>query len=150
MDRKVDVRFMKVHIIGGGIIGLSTAYHLSNYCEVKVFEKDNSYSLSSFARSCGGFRSQFFTQINVNMSRFSINFIKEQTNVDFIDYGYLMLFGNNQQWDHDRSLETQNTHGATTISLTPEQIKQRYPQIYVDDLYRGCICLLYTSPRTRD
>jgi glycine/D-amino acid oxidase-like deaminating enzyme len=130
---------MKVHIIGGGIIGLSAAYHLSNHCDVVVYEKDNSYNLSSFARSCGGFRSQFFTPINVDMSRYSINFIKNKTDVDFIDNGYLMLFGNNQQWDHDRSIETQNTHGATTISLTPEQIKQSFPQLYVDDLYRGCI-----------
>ena len=45
---------MKVHIIGGGIIGLSAAYHLSNHCDVVVYEKDNSYNLSSFARSCGG------------------------------------------------------------------------------------------------
>ncbi len=58
---------MKVYIIGGGIIGFSTAYHLSNHCDVTVFEKDNSYSLSSFARSCGGFRSQFFTPINVDI-----------------------------------------------------------------------------------
>jgi len=42
---------MKVHIIGGGIIGLSAAYHLSNHCDVVVYEKDNSYNLSSFARS---------------------------------------------------------------------------------------------------
>ncbi len=76
MDRKVDVRFMKVHIIGGGIIGLSTAYHLSKYCEVTVFEKDNSYSLRSLARRGGGLRSQFFTQITVHMSRYTINFDK--------------------------------------------------------------------------
>ena len=130
---------MKVYIIGGGIIGFSTAYHLSNHCDVTVFEKDNSYSLSSFARSCGGFRSQFFTPINVDMSRYSINFIKKITDVAFVDNGYLMLFGNNQQWDHDRSLETQNAHGATTISLTPQQIKERFPQLHVEDLYRGCI-----------
>jgi len=92
---------MKVHIIGRDIIGLSTAYYLSNYCDVTIYEKDNSYKLSSFARSCGGFRSQFFTPINVDMSRYSIDFIKDKTDVDFIDNGYLMLFGNNQQWNHD-------------------------------------------------
>ena len=130
---------MKVHIIGGGIIGLSVAYYLSEYCNVKVYEKDISYNLSSFARSCGGFRSQFFSSINVDLSKYSIDFIKNKTDVNFIDNGYLMLFGNNQKQDHDQSIETQKLHGATTISLSPEKIKERFPDLYVDDLYRGCI-----------
>tara|TARA_Y100000590_G_scaffold458703_1_gene614000 strand:+ start:640 stop:1695 length:1056 start_codon:yes stop_codon:yes gene_type:complete len=128
-----------IHIIGGGIIGLSTAYQLSKHCDVTVYEKDNSFSLSSFARSCGGFRSQFYTPTNIDMSRYSIDFIKNHTDVEFTSNGYLMLFGNNQKEDHDASIETQKAHGATTISLTPSQIKDKFPQIYVDDLYRGCI-----------
>jgi len=128
-----------IHIIGGGIIGLSTAYHLSKNYDVIVYEKDNSFSLSSFARSCGGLRSQFYTSTNINMSRYSIDFIKNHTDVEFTGNGYLMLFGNNQKEDHDMSIETQKDHGATTISLTPQEIKSKFPQIYVDDLYRGCI-----------
>ena len=73
------------------------------------------------------------------MSRYSIDFIKNHTDVEFTSNGYLMLFGNNQKEDHDASIETQKAHGATTISLTPSQIKDKFPQIYVDDLYRGCI-----------
>ena len=34
---------MKVHIIGGASIGVSVADHLSEYCNVKVYEKDISY-----------------------------------------------------------------------------------------------------------
>ena len=127
---------MKVNIIGGGIIGMSTAYHLAaKNVDVTIFEKDKIFDIASFGRSCGGARCQFFTRENILLSRYSIDFIKNQTSVDFTPNGYLMLFGNNQQWDHDRSIETQNTHGVTTISLTPEQIKQSFPQLYVDDLY---------------
>ena len=130
---------MIVHIIGGGIIGFSTAYHLSEYCNVKVYEKDLSYNLSSFARSCGGFRSQFSTPINVDMSRYSIDFIKNKTDIDFIDNGYLLLFGYNQKKDHDKSIETQKAHGASTISLTPKQVKNHFPELNIENLYRGCI-----------
>lgn len=130
---------MLVHIIGGGIIGMSTAYHLSKTCKVIVYEKDSMYEQSSFARSCGGFRSQFFTPTNIDMSRYSIDFIKNNTDVDVTTNGYLMLFGHEQKQDHDASIQTQQQHGATTISLTPDQITQQFPDINVEDVYRGCI-----------
>jgi len=72
---------MKVDIIGGGIIGLSSAYYLAKQnISVTVFEKDKLYEKASFARSCGGLRSQFFTKENILMSRYSIDFIK---NIEF-------------------------------------------------------------------
>jgi len=76
---------MKINIIGGGIIGWSTAYHLAEHADVTVYEKDPGYTLSSFARSCGGFRSQYFTATNVEMSRWSIDFIQTETNVIAIE-----------------------------------------------------------------
>ena len=42
---------MKVNIIGGGIIGMSTAYHLAlNNVDVTIFEKEKSYFSASFGR----------------------------------------------------------------------------------------------------
>ena len=67
---------MKVHIIGGGIIGFSTAYHLRNFCDVTIFEKDNSYSSSSFALAVVVLEVSFLHQNYVEMSRYSIEFIK--------------------------------------------------------------------------
>ena len=57
---------MKVNIIGGGIIGMSTAYHLAvKNVDVTVFEKDKIFGTASFGRSCGGIRCQFFTRENI-------------------------------------------------------------------------------------
>jgi FAD-dependent oxidoreductase domain-containing protein 1 len=131
----------KVHIIGGGIIGASIAYHLSDQAQVAVFEKDALYSQSSFARSCGGLRSQYSTATNILMSRYSIDFIKSKTDVAFTPNGYLMLFGYDQKSDHDASIVLQANHNATTHSLTPGEILHLHPYLNVDDVYRGCTTL---------
>ena len=48
-------------IIGGGIIGASTAYFLAKEGrKVKVIERDPTYKTASFPLSLGGFRRQFF------------------------------------------------------------------------------------------
>ena len=58
---------------------------------VTVFEIDKSYERASFARSCGGMRSQFSTPANIAMSRHSIDFIQNQTDVEFTLNGYLLF-----------------------------------------------------------
>lgn len=128
-----------IHIIGGGIIGMSTAYQLSKHTKVKVFEQDKAYTNASFARSCGGFRAQYSTATNVQMSKWSVDFIKNETNVQFTPNGYLMLFDDTMKSDHDNSIALQQSLGASTQSFTPDEVKQRFPYINTDDLYRGCI-----------
>ena len=53
-------------IIGGGIIGASTAYFLSKENrKVKVIERDPTYKNASFPLSLGGFRRQFYQKENI-------------------------------------------------------------------------------------
>ena len=134
---------MKVNIIGGGIIGNSLAYHLStkSNVEVTVYERDKTYNESSFARSCGGLRAQYSTATNVDMSNYSIDFIKNNTTVDFTPNGYLMLFGHNQKNDCDSTTLLQRKHGASTISIPPYDLQNEYGFSYIntDDIYRGCL-----------
>ena len=131
---------MKVHVIGGGIIGMSTAYHLVKQgVDVTVFEKDPAYSESSFARSCGGFRAQYFTKTNIQMSRYSVDFIKNHTDVEFTPNGYLMLFGKDQKADCDASTILQRSEGASTVAMLPNEVRNMFDFINVDDLYRGCV-----------
>jgi glycine/D-amino acid oxidase-like deaminating enzyme len=132
---------MKVSIIGGGVIGMSIAYHLADHCQVVVYEKDRSYQQSSFARSCGGLRHQYSTKTNVLMSQYSIDFIKNKTNVPFTPNGYLMLFGHDKRLDHDQSIELYKSLGTPTTSLTVEELAVRYPFLNLDDVYRGCVTL---------
>lgn len=134
---------MKINIIGGGIIGNSVAYNLSQDStnEVTVYEIDKGYEESSFARSCGGLRAQYFTKTNVEMSNFSIDFIREKTDIDYTGNGYLMLFGDHQKNDCDASTLLQRSCGASTIAMLPNEVKEKHPYLNTEDLYRGCITL---------
>ena len=58
-------------IIGGGPIGLSTAYHLAdrnkNGSAIAIIERDPTYARSSATLSAGGIRQQFSLKENVLM-----------------------------------------------------------------------------------
>ena len=65
-----------VVIIGGGIIGASSAYFLSQAGrKVKVYERDPTYKKASFPLSLGGFRRQFYQKENILLGKFARDFI---------------------------------------------------------------------------
>src|SRR3954449_7640057 len=66
----------EVVIIGGGIVGSSIAWHLTNAgCRsVLVIERESSQGKGSTGKSMGGVRAQFSTPVNIQMSLYSIPF----------------------------------------------------------------------------
>src|SRR5438270_263035 len=72
----VSVDSADVIIIGGGIVGSSIAYHLTEAgCRnVLVIERETSQGKGSTGKSMGGVRAQFATPINIRMSLHSIAF----------------------------------------------------------------------------
>jgi sarcosine oxidase len=64
-----------VVIVGGGVIGSSTAYFLASQPEfdgrIAVIEKDSTYADAATPRSAGGVRQQFSTPENVQISSFA-------------------------------------------------------------------------------
>jgi len=94
-----------VVVIGGGIIGASTAYFLSKEGrKVKVIERDPTYKNASFPLSLGGFRRQFFQKENILLGKFAKEFIfnisetlktKKNPNptASMVTNGYLLMFG---------------------------------------------------------
>jgi len=63
-----------VVIIGGGIVGSSVAWHLTQAgCRnVLVLERESQQGLGSTGKSMGGVRAQFSTAVNIRMSLYSI------------------------------------------------------------------------------
>src|ERR1700750_325503 len=65
-----------VVIIGGGIVGSSIAYHLTDQgCRnVIVVEREAHVGRGSTGKSMGGVRAQFSTPVNIQMSLYAIPF----------------------------------------------------------------------------
>ncbi|HYR45095.1 MAG TPA: FAD-dependent oxidoreductase, partial [Terriglobia bacterium] len=88
----------EVVIIGGGVVGLSIAYHLARrgMTDVVVLEKETMVGMGSTGRCAGGFRHQFSTEINIRLSLLSVSklehFAEElEQPIDFHQDGYLFL-----------------------------------------------------------
>ncbi|HTK01384.1 MAG TPA: FAD-dependent oxidoreductase [Bordetella sp.] len=141
-----------VAIIGGGIVGSSTAYFLKQAApglSVCVVEPDPTYEFASALRASGGCRVQFTCPENIAMSLFSIDFIKsfERTmatathaaNVDWVQGGYLFIVPPANTANLERNVRRQQAHGCTVDLLTPSELKQRFPSMNVDDLGAGAL-----------
>ena len=76
MNRERNLKSADVIIIGGGIVGSSIAYHLTEAgCRsVIVLERETQQGKGSTGKSMGGVRAQFTTPVNIQMSLYSIPF----------------------------------------------------------------------------
>lgn len=141
-------------IVGGAIMGASTAWFLSEDKDfdgtVLVVEKDTSYEFSSTMHTNSCMRQQFSAELNVRISQFAADFVKNlpryMGNDDRVpslaiqNFGYMYLADNEAFADVLRENQaTQLATGAATQLMTPEQIKTAYPFYNVDDIVLGSI-----------
>ncbi|ETF03732.1 FAD-dependent oxidoreductase [Advenella kashmirensis W13003] len=139
-----------IAVIGGGIIGSAIAYFLLREdpaLSVCVIEPDPSYEFASALRSSGGCRVQFTGKENIAMSLYSLDFIRNfettmaigdrPAPVDWVEGGYLFVVPP----EHTRQLEInarfQQAESCTLDLLSPSELKDRFPAMYVDDLGAG-------------
>jgi len=135
-----------VIVVGGGIIGASTAYFLSKAGrKVRVFERDPTYKNASFPLSLGGFRRQFFQKENILLGKFAKEFIfqlpdllKTKKNgkptVSMVPNGYLLLFGPEQAQEQYEALKNHKACDAGTKNVKAEELQNFFPWINTDGL----------------
>lgn len=143
-----------VVIIGGAIMGSSTAWFLTQNPDfdgsVLVIERDPSYELCSTAHTNSCIRQQFSMELNVRISQFAADFVKNLRNhmggdtripdLSIQNYGYLYLADNNGFADVLRdNQKIQLKAGAETRLLTADQIAEEYPFYNTDDIVLGSI-----------
>src|ERR671920_1601673 len=100
------MRTAEVVIGGGGVVGASVAYHLAaRGCrDVLVLERGTRPGEGSTGRATGGFRAQFGTRVNVELSMLSREKLlrfREETGVDpgFRQCGYVFVARSEEELD---------------------------------------------------
>lgn len=124
-----------VVIVGGGVMGASTAYHLARLgCRsVLLLEKEPFFGVQSTGKCAGGIRYQFGTEINVRLSLLSLPMLDrfEEEMGQAIDRrycGYMFLLTRRQDVAlFRRQVEMQHRLGVRTEWLTAAQVAQRVP-----------------------
>jgi FAD-dependent oxidoreductase domain-containing protein 1 len=129
-----------VAIIGAGIVGASVAYWLTRpdpSLSVLLIERDRSFAKASSSLSASSIRQQFSSPVNIRMSLFSVEFLRE-FDIALEEKGYLYL---GQAQTLRRLHATQVENGANVALLTPGELKERFPWLNVDDIELGSLGL---------
>ena len=119
---------MRVVVVGGGIVGLSSAYALADRGAEVVLCEQGSLGDGSTSRALGGVRAQFSTAVNVDLSLASRpvwESFEDRFGVDigFRQTGYLMLARTGETAAGlKRQVDLQRGRGAETELLAPEQV----------------------------
>jgi len=138
-----------VVIIGSGIVGSSVAYHLADAgcTNILVIERDAHQGKGSTGKSMGGVRAQFTTPVNIQMSRYSIDFFStfdERVGhpADYRPHGYLFCATSERHLEYLKAnRERQIAHGVTNVELVSrEDIVEILPQLRADDILAGTFC----------
>ncbi len=137
-----------VVVIGGAVMGASVAFWLKRMqpmLDVLVVERDPTFARASTALSAAGIRQQFTNPVNVDISRFGIDFIRnfqENLGVDvgiptlgLRENGYLFLARTDSALASLTEFAAmQHAHGAATRILSPQDTANLWPWLNTDDL----------------
>src|ERR1044072_8764768 len=138
-----------VVIIGGGIVGSSVAYHLTEAgcANVLILEREGRQGMGSTAKSMGGVRAQFATEVNIRMSLYSVDFFSKFEEVTgqtagYKPHGYLFVATNARHLDYlNANLKRQQACGLQHVEMvTREEIIKVIPQMIADDVLGGSFC----------
>ena len=138
-----------VVIVGGGIVGASVAWHLTEAgCRnVLMVEREAHQGKGSTGKSMGGVRAQFATKPNIQMSLYSIPFyaaFEERLGhpSGYRDQGYLFVATNQSHMEYLQANQIlQKSLGLKQARMvTREEIVAIVPQLRADDVLGGSFC----------
>lgn len=136
-------------IIGGGIVGSSIAWHLTELgCrDIVVLERESHTGKGSTGKSMGGVRAQFSMPMNIRMSMYSIPFFRDFEEITgfesgYRNQGYLFVATQPAHLEYLRAnYACQMEQGLSTVQLlSPEDVTRLAPEIRSDDVIGGSFC----------
>jgi len=132
-------------IIGGGVMGASTAYHLASRGQrnIILLEKEEYFGTGATGRCAGGIRYQFGTEVNVRLSLLSLPMLDRfhdeiGQDISLRKMGYLFLLTLPEEVQiFKHNVEMQNRLGAQTQWLSGDEIRKMVPLMRLDDVLAG-------------
>jgi len=132
----------EVVIVGGGVMGASTAYHLAlKGCkQVVLLERDPLFGQEATGKCAGGIRYQFATEINIRLSLLSLPMLdrfEEELGqaIDLRHCGYLFLTTREEDVKmFHASLALQHRLGVMTEWLSGDEVRSRLPLMSLEDV----------------
>jgi sarcosine oxidase subunit beta len=134
----------EIIIIGGGIMGVATAYFLAKrgQRDVILLERDL-LAQASTGLCVGGIRQQFSHPANILLSQETIHLLQHfeeefNTKIDFHQAGYLFLTKEQKTWKaFCECVKLQHRYKVPVEVLSPEEVKRRWPYLEVKNLKGG-------------
>ncbi len=131
----------EIVIVGGGVMGLSIAYHLAknDITDVVVIERGYLAEGAS-GRNGGGVRQQWSTEINIRLMQDSVELCRRfavdlGVNVWFRQGGYLFLARTAKEVARlEKNISLQNRFGVPTKMLEPKQALDIVPELNLDGI----------------
>ncbi|MFP4608745.1 MAG: NAD(P)/FAD-dependent oxidoreductase [Candidatus Aenigmatarchaeota archaeon] len=123
-------------IIGGGVNGLGTAYHLGKKGFTDVVVLDKSYlGYGASGRNGGGIRQQWTSEENIKLAVESRKMFEDldeelEEDIEFYQGGYLVLSFDQEEADEFKeNVKLQNSLGVESEFLSPEEAKEIVPEL---------------------
>jgi sarcosine oxidase subunit beta len=134
-------------IVGGGIVGLSTAWHLlQRGCrDILICERD-AVGAGSTGRASGGIRQQFAREVEIRMAVESVAFWESfdrgfAARMGFRQCGYLYLLTEPERVaEAERNVALQVACGAPSRIVSPDEIGRMVPEVNLDGVLAGSFC----------
>lgn len=140
-----------VVVIGGAVMGSAVACALSANEDfqgrIVVLEKDRSYARAASALSTSGVRQQFSSAVNVKLSQYTVEFLKDvdlhlgtperPSGVVFHQNGYLYLGGADALATFEANNRLQRSLGVDARLLGRAELSRRFPWMTLDDVEVG-------------
>ncbi len=134
-------------IIGGGVMGTSTAYHLARKGakNVVLLEREPFFGVMSTGQCAGGIRHQFSSDINIRLSIESIRMMERfpeemGQDIDLRFIGYFFLLTNEEDLAAFRkNVALQHSLGVMTEWLEPDDIARRVPLVKLEGIQAATV-----------
>jgi sarcosine oxidase subunit beta len=131
-----------VVIIGGGVMGVSAAYHLAlrGCTDVVLLERGPFLGMEATGKCAGGIRYQFSTEINVRLSQLSLPMLERfheelGQEIDLHWPGYLFLLDNETDLaTFRRNVAMQNRLGVPSQIISRQEAHALAPLLSMEDI----------------